>query len=144
VRLWLEFLKSQQLQQCYPDKHWTIYAWLFVMQVLALVLTAYMRCCVLHMPRRFACCDTCRATVRELSSTSDTSAQLGKLHAELDHVRAKEGLARSALNRSELERLELERQARLLKQQVASLAVQLSVAQDHGRWAWACYVICFS
>jgi hypothetical protein len=71
--------------------------------------------------------------VRELSSTSDAAAQLGKLHAELDHVRAKEGLARSALNRSELERLELERQARLLKQQVASLAVQLSVAQDHGR-----------
>lgn len=75
----------------------------------------------------------CRATVRELSSTSDAASQLGKLHAELDHVRAKEGLARSALNRSELERLELESQARRLKQQVASLTVQLSVAQDHGR-----------
>eukprot|EP00878_Enallax_costatus_P003415 GHUV01003625.1.p1 GENE.GHUV01003625.1~~GHUV01003625.1.p1 ORF type:complete len:1706 (+),score=714.87 GHUV01003625.1:54-5120(+) len=76
-----------------------------------------------------------RTTVRELSSTSDASAQLGKLHTELDHARAKEGLARSALNRSELERLELERQARALKQQVASLTVQINVAQDHARWA---------
>lgn len=75
----------------------------------------------------------CRTAVRELSSTSDAAAQLGKLHMELDHVRAKEGLARSALNRSELERLELERQARMLKQQVASLTVQINVAQDHAR-----------
>ncbi|WIA18956.1 hypothetical protein OEZ85_003625 [Tetradesmus obliquus] len=85
--------------------------------------------------RQLADITNLRATVRELSSTSDAASQLGKLHAELDHVRAKEGLARSALNRSELERLELESQARRLKQQVASLTVQLSVAQDHGRWA---------
>lgn len=76
----------------------------------------------------------CRVAVRELSSTSDAAGQLGKLHMELDHTRAKESLARSALNRSELERLELERQARALKQQVASLNVQLAVAQDHARW----------
>lgn len=71
--------------------------------------------------------------MRELSSTSDTAAQFGKLAAELDHVRAKEGLARSALNRSEMERVELDRQARSLKQQVASLNVQLSLAQDQAR-----------
>lgn len=74
-----------------------------------------------------------RVTVRELSSTSDAAAQLGKLAAELDHVRSKEGLARSALNRSELERMELERQARALKQQVGSLTVQLALSQDHAR-----------
>lgn len=79
-----------------------------------------------------ACC-CCRATVRELSSTSDTAAQFGKLADELNHVRAKEGLARSALNRSEMERVELERQTRSLKQQVASLTVQLSLAQDQAR-----------
>jgi len=74
-----------------------------------------------------------RATVRELSSTSDAAAQLGKLHRELDHTRAKEGLARSALNRSEMERVELERRARAMKQQISSLTVQLSVAQDRAR-----------
>lgn len=79
------------------------------------------------------CCRDNRATVRELSSTSDEAAKYGKLAAELDHVRAKESLARSALNRSEMERVELERQARGLKQQVASLGAQLSLAQDQAR-----------
>lgn len=84
-----------------------------------------------HAPRSTSTCR--RATVRELSSTSDAAAQYGKLAAELDHVRAKEGLARSALNRSEMERVELERQGRALKQQVASLNVRLSLAQDQAR-----------
>lgn len=72
--------------------------------------------------------------MRELSSTSECAAQYGKLAAELDHVRAKETLARSALNRSEMERVELERQTRSLKQQVAGLNVQLSIAQDQARY----------
>lgn len=72
--------------------------------------------------------------MRELSSTSDTAAQFGKLAAELDHVRAKEGLARSALNRSEMDRVELEHQARSMKQQIASLTTQLSLAQNQARW----------
>jgi hypothetical protein len=79
--------------------------------------------------------------VRELSSTSDSAAQAGKLVAELDHVRAKEGLTRSALNRSELERLELERQARGLKQQVGRLTLQLAIAQDQGRCVVSCGVV---
>eukprot|EP00879_Flechtneria_rotunda_P017649 GHRR01018501.1.p1 GENE.GHRR01018501.1~~GHRR01018501.1.p1 ORF type:complete len:2335 (+),score=1054.13 GHRR01018501.1:417-7421(+) len=85
--------------------------------------------------RQLADITNLRGAVRELSSTSDAASQLGKLHAELDHAQAKEGLARSALNRSEVERLELERQSRVLKQQISSLTIQLSVAQDHARWA---------
>lgn len=71
--------------------------------------------------------------MRELSSSSDTTAAVGKMAAELDHVRGKEALAREALRRSERERLELERTSRGLRQQVTSLGARLVASQDH---AW--------
>lgn len=82
--------------------------------------------------------------MRELSSSSDAAAALGKLHGELDHARAKESLARGSLARAQRERLELERQLRALQTQAGSLAVQLAAAQDHARCALARALMCWA
>jgi hypothetical protein len=74
-----------------------------------------------------------RCALRSIMASSDATLKAGRVFVELDHARAKEGLARSALSRSELERLELERQGRALRGRVERLTAGLAGEQDHAR-----------
>ncbi|KAG1678296.1 hypothetical protein FOA52_013917 [Chlamydomonas sp. UWO 241] len=78
---------------------------------------------------------TLKAALRDVSARSEQAAIIGKLHLEVDHLRAKEGLSRNALNRSELERLELEKELKRLRADQTKLGARLAVHQDQARWA---------
>ncbi|KAK9830546.1 hypothetical protein WJX72_012389 [[Myrmecia] bisecta] len=78
-----------------------------------------------------------RAAIRDLSSHSDYQAAAGRMHADLDHLRSKEGVARSALNRSEAERTGLREENLRLLRTIKQLQAQNNGLHEASRWSAA-------